>query len=128
RQLAQHPTPQLSFNYLGVIEQATGEHTREGSQFFHATPMAPEESGPPFSLKGRRPHVLDLLGRVQNGQLHLTWIYSQRLHARSTIEHIAHHYAETLRRLIDHCRNVETHHYTPSDFPTAGLNQARLDK
>ena len=60
--------------------------------------------------------------------LYIHWGYSQNLHARSSIERLAHMYKEALQSLIDHCQAPEAGGYTPSDFPEADLSQEELDR
>ena len=114
------PGAQISFNYLGYLDQA-GE---QASLFRPAW----EQGTSNFSLKARRSHMLDILGGVSDGQLRLTWIYSARLHDRATIERLAQRYLEELRRLIAHCLSPQAGGHTPSDFPLAQLNARALQK
>ena len=44
--------------------------------------------------------MLDIYGRIMEGQLYLGWTYSENLHRRYTIEWLAHGYLEALRSLI----------------------------
>ena len=93
------PPPEISFNYLGQLDQALSE-----SSLFRP---ARESSGPPHSPLGRRPHLLDVNGWVAEGRLHLQWSYSQRVHRRATVEQLAQAFLEALEALIVHCRSPE---------------------
>jgi thioesterase domain-containing protein/acyl carrier protein len=71
--------------------------------------------------------VLDISARVIGGQLQLSFSYSSNQYDRATIEKLSALFAETLRALIAHCLSTEAGGYTPSDFPLAKINQAKLD-
>ncbi|MGH8566236.1 MAG: amino acid adenylation domain-containing protein [Gammaproteobacteria bacterium] len=114
------PPPEISFNYLGQLDQALSE-----SSLFRP---ARESSGPPHSPLGRRPHLLDVNGWVAEGRLHLHWSYSERVHRRATVERLAQGSLEALEALIEHCQSPEAGGYTLSDFPLAQLDQDELDK
>ncbi|RMF35671.1 MAG: non-ribosomal peptide synthetase, partial [Chloroflexi bacterium] len=120
RQVRALPSPEISFNYLGQLDQVLPE----------ATPFAParESRGPDRSAGGERSHLLEINGGIAGGQLRLEWTYSENLHHRSTIERLAQDFAEALRAIIAHCRSPEAGGVTPSDFPLAGLDQRKLDK
>jgi non-ribosomal peptide synthase protein (TIGR01720 family) len=114
------PSPEISFNYLGQLDQALSESSLFGP--------ARESSGPLHSPLGRRPHLLEVNGWVAEGRLHLQWSYSQRVHRRATVEQLAQGFLEALEALIVHCRSPEVGGFTPSDFPGATLSQENLNK
>jgi hypothetical protein len=58
----------------------------------------------------------------------MSWIYSDNLHGADTMERLAASFLDVLRRLISHCAAPGRVGYTPSDFPLAGLDQAKLDQ
>ncbi|HOR01337.1 MAG TPA: condensation domain-containing protein, partial [Anaerolineae bacterium] len=117
--LAALPQPELSFNYLGQWQEGL-----QGGAFAAAA----EARGPERHPEGWRTHLIEVDGSVAGGCLQLQWTYSKHLHRRATIEGLAQRYLEALRGLIAHCRTAEAGGHTPSDFPLAHLDQARLDK
>ncbi len=117
--LRARPQAKISFNYLGQFDQVLDE-----SALFS---LAGESSGPEHSLQGLRRHILEVEGAIIAGQLQLTWIYSEKLHRRATIERLAQDFMAALRALMSHCLSPEAGGYTPSDFPEADLSQAELD-
>ncbi len=117
-QLAALPQPEVSFNYGGRSALVAEEGL--------FAPAA-EPVGATHSLTGQRPYVLDVYGRILEGQLYLGWTYSENLHQRTTIERLAQSYLDALRTLIAHCQSPKAGGYTPSDFPEAALSQATLD-
>jgi non-ribosomal peptide synthase protein (TIGR01720 family) len=114
------PPPEISFNYLGQLDQTLSE-----SSLFRP---ARESSGPPHSPLGRRPHLLEVNGWVAEGRLQLQWSYSQRVHRRATVERLAQGFLEALEALIVHCQSPEAGGFTPSDFPLARLKAQTLNK
>ncbi|HZO70832.1 MAG TPA: amino acid adenylation domain-containing protein, partial [Ktedonobacteraceae bacterium] len=117
--LAALPQPQVAFNYAGRVGSAL---TPEG-----LFAPAAESAGVLHSLKGRRPHVLEINGGILDGQLYVQWSYSETLHRHATIEKLAQGYLEALQELIEHCQSPQAGGFTPSDFPQARLSQSALD-
>jgi non-ribosomal peptide synthase protein (TIGR01720 family) len=75
-----------------------------------------------------RQYLIEILGIVANGQLFLSWNYTENVYQHATVEHLAQNYMDALRTLINHCTSGETGGYTPSDFPEAQLSQNDLDQ
>ena len=113
------PTRQVSFNYFGQVDHGLPQAS--------AFSPAPENAGPLRSPRQPRRYLLDINGRVVDGQLRLSWAYDERCHDQATIERLAEGFLGELRRLIAHCRTVEGG-CTPSDFPLATLDQSTLDR
>ncbi|MGE0127959.1 MAG: amino acid adenylation domain-containing protein [Blastocatellales bacterium] len=112
--------PEMSFNYLGQLDQALPEN----SPFRPAS----ESAGPLQSPRGERSYLLHINGSVAGGQLHLTSIYSRNLYRRSTIVELTENIAEALRSIITHCQSAEAGGFTPSDFTLAKLNEQELSR
>jgi non-ribosomal peptide synthase protein (TIGR01720 family) len=108
RPLRVGPQAEISFNYLGQMDQGLPQ----------GVPFSParESRGPDRGLKGRRTHLLEVDGAVTGGRLHLEWSYSENLHRRSTIEKLAADYKAALLGLIEHSRTSEAVGFAPSDF------------
>jgi non-ribosomal peptide synthase protein (TIGR01720 family) len=107
RRLRSVPSAEVSFNYLGQVDQVISESSMFGP--------ARESAGPTSSRRGLRPRLLDINCIVVNGQLRLEWTYSENVHRRSTIENLAEAYAEELRSIISHCLSSEVY-ATAGDF------------
>ena len=114
------PRAQVSFNYLGQLDPVFAD-----SQLLRP---APESSAAPSDSGGMRSHLLHINGGIAEGRLSLTWIYSENVHHRATVERLAEGFLEALRALIRHCLSPEAGAYTPADFPEAKLGQKGLDK
>ncbi|MGW9556199.1 amino acid adenylation domain-containing protein, partial [Nocardiopsis sp. NPDC055551] len=107
--------PEVSFNYLGRFDTATGFHTAltlGGGDL-------PEE---------RRPHLLDVVGRVVDERLVLDLAYSHRLHHEATVRSLASDLVDTLTDLVRFCLSEGVGGASPSDFPLAELDQAAVDR
>lgn len=113
------PQPQISFNYLGQLDQVLWESPLLG--------FAQESSGPAHSLLGRRTHLLEVDGFIASGKLQLEWTYSKNIYKQETIERRAEDFLKALESLIAHCQSPSNKGYTPSDFSAARLSQKQLD-
>jgi amino acid adenylation domain-containing protein/non-ribosomal peptide synthase protein (TIGR01720 family) len=111
--------PDLSFNYLGQLDQALA-----GGPFR----LAEEAVGPLVSPRSRRPHALSVVGHVRGGRLRFAFFFAARVLPRATVTALAESFERALRALIAHCISPEAGGVTPSDFPLAALDQATLDR
>ncbi|MDQ3897571.1 MAG: amino acid adenylation domain-containing protein, partial [Actinomycetota bacterium] len=114
------PRPGLCFNYLGQWDLAErGQGLVRGATFGVGHDRAPEES---------RTHLLDVTGMVVDGELSLSWQYSEQIHDEATVRRLADETIAALRQVVEHCAQPGTGGRTPSDFPLAGLDQAAVDR
>jgi amino acid adenylation domain-containing protein/non-ribosomal peptide synthase protein (TIGR01720 family) len=114
------PSAQILFNYLGQFDQ-----TFAGRSLFG---LAPESSGIMQSPRRLRSHLLEINGRVVEGQLRVVWTYSAGLHEADRIKSLAEKFITELRHLIAHRTAPGVEVLTPSDFPLASLTPASLAK
>jgi amino acid adenylation domain-containing protein/non-ribosomal peptide synthase protein (TIGR01720 family) len=112
------PRAAVSFNYLGQTDGISSG----------GFALAKESGGRERSERGERRYLLDVNAIVADGQLLVTWAYSEEVHERATVEAVAGSFVAELRALVAHCLSPEAGGYTPSDFPLAGLDQATIDK
>jgi amino acid adenylation domain-containing protein/non-ribosomal peptide synthase protein (TIGR01720 family) len=118
--LANHPAPNVSFNYLGQFDWVTG-----GDGLLHAVRDAlGGEAGPEVV----RAHVLDVVGEVQHQRLEFTWFYSDQIHDEATVQRLAEEMVQALREIVEHCAQPGTGGRTPSDFPLVRLDQSTVDE
>ena len=85
--------PQISFNYLGQFDQLPRDD-------WFPFQIAAESAGLEQDPQGMRSTLLDVVGIVTGGEMQFRWIYSRNVHARSTIERVAHQYLEELRATV----------------------------
>jgi non-ribosomal peptide synthase protein (TIGR01720 family) len=114
KRLAEMPQAEISFNYLGQVDQVF----RESELFAPAQDARGREIG----KENKRFHVLDVVSIIVTGKLQVSWAYGEKVHRRETIEKLASRYSETLRELITHCRVEDVGGYTASDFPLLKLS------
>ncbi|MGH9637679.1 MAG: condensation domain-containing protein, partial [Candidatus Angelobacter sp.] len=111
------PQSQISFNFLGVIDHLLGR-----DPLFS---VAAEFGGNPHSPVERRRYVLEITGKIVDGQLWFDFGYSRNLHRRGTIHGLAENVLQELRRYtIDCCVPADPE---TSDFRLASLNEKDLD-
>jgi len=119
--LADSPSPQISFNYLGQFDWSTGV---DGSLFCALRGGLDADISPESS----RTHVLDVVGRVEHRCLQFTWSFSEHLHHESTVSGLAAELLAVLRNIVNHCVQPGVGGRTPSDFPLVRLDQAAVDQ
>ncbi|MGH3846208.1 MAG: amino acid adenylation domain-containing protein, partial [Pseudonocardiaceae bacterium] len=86
-------SPQISLNYHGQWAGAGDGLYRDG-----LSALAPDHD--PDSV---RPYLLDVTGVVADGQLQLSWTYSENVHDVATIEWLAGQMCVALRQIVVHC-------------------------
>ncbi|MEV7835687.1 amino acid adenylation domain-containing protein [Streptomyces albidoflavus] len=89
--LAAAPPPRISFNYLGQWDSADGGRglVRDRLDALGAD-QAPGES---------RPHLIDVVAAVSDGQLRIEWMHAPSAHAPSTVRRLADDFATALRQI-----------------------------
>lgn len=114
------PQAEVSFNYLGQVDQTLAE----SSPFA----LAVESAGPARSPRQPRRYLLEVDGLVIGGCLQMNWTYSEGLHRRETIEALARRFRDRLLAFIRHALVGEGSGCVPSDFPLARLDQTAIDR
>ncbi|HWO66711.1 MAG TPA: amino acid adenylation domain-containing protein, partial [Umezawaea sp.] len=116
--LAATPLPPVSFNYHGRWDVASAE---DGGLFR-------ERLDSPGTEEGERPFLLDVVGGVEDGELVLSWFYSEHVHDESTVRTVAEAVVRGLAEVVAHCALPGSGGRTPSDFPLARLDQPAVDR
>jgi non-ribosomal peptide synthase protein (TIGR01720 family) len=117
--LASLPRAEVSFNYLGQVDQTLPEEA--------PFRWAREPSGPPRSRRAVRRYLVDVTARVMAGRLLVWFGYSENRYRPSTLEALSARFVEALRALVAHCASPEARGLTPSDFQGADLSQDAVD-
>ncbi|MGH3907542.1 MAG: non-ribosomal peptide synthase/polyketide synthase, partial [Pseudonocardiaceae bacterium] len=117
--LTDDATPDVSFNYLGQFDLPAGE---DGLYCAMRGELELDASS-----AGDRTHVLEVVGKVEQNCLVLSWFYSENLHRESTVSALAGEMLTALRQIIRHCAEPGAGGRTPSDFPLAQLDQVGVD-
>ena len=114
--LRQAPAAQVSFNHLGAFD---------GAGSFAA---AYEAVGSDIGPDNRRPYAIDIVSRVQDGELRMQWTYHEGAHRPQTIERVAQRALEVLDQLASEARCPGLCGYSPSDLPASGLTQPEINE
>ncbi|MBN1481965.1 amino acid adenylation domain-containing protein [candidate division KSB1 bacterium] len=119
QKLANMPQPEISFNYLGQLDQVLEK----------SSPFKParENKGADRSATTRRENLLDVTAQVSGERLSIHFAYSSQIHKRSSIERFADFYIKSLQRLIsppEHKPEAET----PPKYDLAKLDKRQLGK
>jgi amino acid adenylation domain-containing protein/non-ribosomal peptide synthase protein (TIGR01720 family) len=112
RALAALPQAEVSFNYLGQLDQALpGDAPLRGAR---------EGAGPSRSPRGRRRHAIDVVVNVAGGRLSARFAYAGTRHRPATVEGLAERFVASLRALVAHCVDPRAGGATPSDLRDRG--------
>ncbi|MCR3750885.1 non-ribosomal peptide synthase/polyketide synthase [Lentzea californiensis] len=117
--LAGTALPPVSFNYHGRWDVTAAEEGLVRARL--DTPAAD-------ATDSTRPFQLDVVGGVEDGELVLSWFYSEHLHDESTVRTVADAVLDGLAEIVAHCAEPGAGGRTPSDFPLARLDQAAVDR
>ncbi|MFJ8593553.1 non-ribosomal peptide synthase/polyketide synthase [Streptomyces sp. NPDC093598] len=118
RALREVPLPQVCFNYHGQWDASPGED------------FAPAAEVPGRDMAADEPldHLLDVSAVVVDGELEITWHYSDHTHDTHTVRSLADAMVAALAAIAEHCARPDAGGRTPSDFPLARLDQAAVDR
>ncbi|WP_153815523.1 non-ribosomal peptide synthase/polyketide synthase [Streptomyces sp. SUK 48] len=114
------PEPAISFNYLGRFDWSGPGGTLVGA--------VPGGLGGAEAPGTERPHLLDVVARVEDDRLEITWYYSAGRHHENTVTALAEGVLRALGDIVAHCARPEAGGRTPSDFPLARLDQTAVDR
>ncbi|MDG9701520.1 non-ribosomal peptide synthetase [Streptomyces sp. DH37] len=114
------PSPDISFNYLGRFDWSA-----DGGELVHSVPGG---LGGAEAPEAERPHLLDVVARVEDDRLEITWHYSDGLHREETVARLAAGMLRALEDIVAHCARPDAGGRTPSDFPLARVDQATVDR
>ncbi|HET9380237.1 MAG TPA: non-ribosomal peptide synthase/polyketide synthase [Streptomyces sp.] len=118
--LAAAPLPGISFNYLGRFDWSA-----DGGALVRAVPGGLGGAEDPAAP---RPHLLDVVARVEDDELEITWHYSGGRHRAETVTRLAEGMLRSLEGIVAHCAAPGAGGRTPSDFPLAALDQGAVDR
>lgn len=111
RALADAPLPGICFNYHGQWGSGGG-----GDAFT----LTGESLGPDLAADEPSVYPLDVSAVVADGELELTWLFSDRVHDVATVRRLADGMLTALREIVAHCDGPGAGGRTPSDFPWPG--------
>ncbi|MEV5427836.1 non-ribosomal peptide synthase/polyketide synthase [Streptomyces sp. NPDC052701] len=120
-ELAAAPAPGISFNYLGRFDWSADDTAA-------LVRSVPGGLGGADAPESERPHLLDVVARVHDGELEITWHYSAGRHHERTVAGLASGMLRALEEIVAHCLRPDAGGRTPSDFPLARLDQTAVDR
>ena len=92
--------PQIAFNYLGQWDARPSAAHGGLCRAVHGS------FGQEHDPAGRGPHLLEVVGAVQTGQLEFSWYYQPDVHDLATVQAVAGDFAGALRRIAQDCRET----------------------
>ncbi|MGF9909648.1 non-ribosomal peptide synthase/polyketide synthase [Brevibacillus porteri] len=113
------PKAEISFNYLGQLDQAVDDTE---SLFGFAN----EARGDNFNRNSERQHLLDFGSSVVGGQLIVTIAFSEEIYRKETIKDLADYYVIALRQLIELGQTETTATPTTSDLSEFGWDDEEI--
>ncbi|MFG1771503.1 amino acid adenylation domain-containing protein [Nocardia salmonicida] len=113
--LADAPTPQLSFNYLG--RAVTGEDAWVPRRF-----AATNDDRAPLAA------VVDINAVLTDAGLEVTWAYASRLLDEAEVRELAELWSQALRALVTHAGSGDAGGRTPSDFELVAVDQPQIER
>jgi amino acid adenylation domain-containing protein/non-ribosomal peptide synthase protein (TIGR01720 family) len=122
--LADSAAPGVSFNYLGRFDWSASAAT-DAAALVRAVPGGLDGADAPDA---QRPHLLDVVARVEDDQLEVSWYYSAGRHRERTVTGLADGMLRALEDIVAHCARPDVGGRTPADFPLARLDQAAVDR
>ncbi|WP_234426869.1 condensation domain-containing protein, partial [Streptomyces niger] len=90
--LAAAPRPRISFNYLG---QWGGSADHDGLLRDRLAGLGADQA--PDEV---RPHLLDVVAAVSDGELRIDWLHSSAAHTPTTVRRLADDFATALRQIV----------------------------
>jgi non-ribosomal peptide synthase protein (TIGR01720 family) len=117
-QMRSLPEPEVSFNYLGQLDQM-----RNVSELFS---LAKESCGRTRHQSARRNRLIEINAHVIDQQLQVDWNYSTAFHHQRTIEKLAQNFMAALRLIIAECREPRTAVEIEERYPLSPLQQGML--
>ncbi|WP_278263626.1 non-ribosomal peptide synthetase [Nocardia sp. AG03] len=113
--LADAPTPQLSFNYLG--RAVTGEGPWLPQRF-----AATNDAHAPLAA------TVDINAVLTDAGLEVTWAYASRLLTEHDVHELADLWSQALTALVTHAATDGAGGHTPSDFDLVTVDQPQIDR
>ncbi|KEP25300.1 non-ribosomal peptide synthetase [Bacillus zhangzhouensis] len=110
--------PQMSFNYLGQLDQTDGEVKLY---------LADERNGHVHDPKAERQHLIDVYGYVVNGQLQMNFMMNRELLQHEDVRLLPERFKEKMEDILTHCVEARGG-FTPSDFSMVQLTQKQIDE
>ncbi|NQF12990.1 tyrocidine non-ribosomal peptide synthetase TycA [Brevibacillus sp. HB1.3] len=118
--------PEVTFNYLGQFDSGLS------SEMFTRSPYSAGNSLGADGKNNLSPDseiytALNITGRMEGGELLITFTYSEEQFREESIHQLSKGYQKHLRSIITHCSQKKGVERTPSDFSLKGLQMEEMD-
>ncbi|MEU4213654.1 condensation domain-containing protein, partial [Streptomyces sp. NPDC026206] len=125
-EFADHPEPQIGFNYLGRMGAAEAADAAEADAVRVHDLAGSADAALPLA------HTLDLdaasLAHPDGQRLVASWTWPGDLLPESDVRAIAHLWFQALTDLAEHCQRPGAGGLTPSDLPLVDISQSGIDR
>ncbi|HKR12409.1 MAG TPA: amino acid adenylation domain-containing protein [Pyrinomonadaceae bacterium] len=118
RQMRCLPEPEVSFNYLGQLDQMLND-----SELFS---RSSESCGRTRHQDAQRNRLLEINAHVSEQKLQVEWNYSAAFYQQGTIEKLARNFIGALRSIIADAREPQTTIEIEARYPLSPLQQGML--
>lgn len=108
---------EIRFNYLGQFDQEV-----ENDLFSYSL----QSTGSDIALENHMTAVVEINALVMGEKLSADFFYNKGVFPQAEMVQFADSYMENLRAILDHIRQENDVHFTPSDFDTVNLSEDDL--
>ncbi|MGE5341490.1 MAG: amino acid adenylation domain-containing protein [Candidatus Omnitrophota bacterium] len=108
---------ELRFNYLGQFDREI-----QNASFSYSA----QSTGSDIALENPMTAAIEINAMVLNGVYQADIAYNRQAHTSETIRTLGDNYIRNLKTILDHIKNEDDVHFTPSDFDTVQLSEDDL--
>ncbi|MFF0826469.1 tyrocidine non-ribosomal peptide synthetase TycA [Brevibacillus sp. NPDC003359] len=118
--------PEVTFNYLGQFDSGLNSEQFTRSPYSSGNTLGADGKNN-LSPDSEIYTALNITGRIEGGELLITFTYSEEQFREESIHQLSENYRKHLRSIITHCSQKKEVERTPSDFSLKGLQMEEMD-
>ncbi|MGG4446407.1 tyrocidine non-ribosomal peptide synthetase TycA [Brevibacillus porteri] len=126
RSLSYSLSPEVTFNYLGQFDSGLNNELFTRSPYSSGNSLGADGKNN-LSPDSEIYTALNITGRIEGGELLITFTYSEEQFREESIHQLSESYRKHLRAIITHCSQKKEVERTPSDFSMKGLQMEEMD-
>ncbi|MED1799206.1 tyrocidine non-ribosomal peptide synthetase TycA [Brevibacillus porteri] len=126
RSLSYSLYPEVTFNYLGQFDSGLNNELFTRSPYSSGNSLGADGKNN-LSPDSEIYTALNITGRMEGGELLITFTYSEEQFREESIHQLSENYRKHLRAIITHCSQKKEVERTPSDFSMKGLQMEEMD-
>ncbi|NTU29719.1 tyrocidine non-ribosomal peptide synthetase TycA [Brevibacillus sp. HB1.1] len=126
RSLSYSLSPEVTFNYLGQFDSGLNNELFTRSPYSSGNSLGADGKNN-LSPDSEIYTALNITGRMEGGELLITFTYSEEQFREESIHQLSESYRKHLRAIITHCLQKKEVERTPSDFSMKGLQMEEMD-